>query len=86
MLTAHRSPHRRRIKANADSVIPDDVFEKRHERWTSDVPDTKEGYYIRDVFDGGFFLRRSFPTLKSAPHRRDTGLFMSEAASQTAVR
>ncbi|ETW85785.1 cysteine peptidase C44 [Heterobasidion irregulare TC 32-1] len=53
------------IKANADSVISDDVFEKRHERWASDVPDTKEGYYIRDVFDG---------------------LFMSEAASQTAVR
>ena len=49
------------MKANADSVISDDVFEKRHERWASDVPDTKEGYYIRDIFDGVFFLRRSLP-------------------------
>ena len=41
-----------RLKAQAESAVSDDVFEKRHERWSDNVPDTKEGYYIRDIFDG----------------------------------
>ncbi|THH14344.1 hypothetical protein EW146_g5974 [Bondarzewia mesenterica] len=42
------------IKGHAESVVSDDDFAKRHERWSTDVPDTKEAYYIRDLFDGLF--------------------------------
>ncbi|RDB20989.1 putative asparagine synthetase [glutamine-hydrolyzing] [Hypsizygus marmoreus] len=39
------------IKAHAEAVISDDAFSKRAERWKDDIPDTKEAYFIRDVFD-----------------------------------
>ena len=44
--------HRLRLKDHADRSIPDEIFEKRSERWPEDTPDTKEAYYIRDLFDG----------------------------------
>ncbi|KAG6911467.1 asparagine synthetase [Tephrocybe rancida] len=42
------------IKEHAEAVISDAAMTKRTERWTVDVPDTKEAYYIRDIFDGLF--------------------------------
>jgi hypothetical protein len=33
-------------------VVSDEDFAKREERWTFDVPDTKEAYLFRDIFDG----------------------------------
>lgn len=39
------------MKEHAECAIPDVMFEKRSERWPEDTPDTKEAYYIRDVFD-----------------------------------
>ncbi|KAF8274957.1 hypothetical protein EI94DRAFT_1712061 [Lactarius quietus] len=53
------------LKAQAENAIPDQLFEKRSERWPVDTPNTKEAYYIRDIFDG---------------------LFLSDAAANTAVR
>lgn len=44
-------PHLR-LKDHAERSIPDEIFEKRSERWPEDTPDTKEAYYIRDLFDG----------------------------------
>ena len=40
------------MKAHAENAIPDQLFEKRSERWAVDTPSTKEAYYIRDIFDG----------------------------------
>ncbi|TRM61921.1 nucleophile aminohydrolase [Schizophyllum amplum] len=42
------------IKDHAAAIVPDDAFAKREERWTTDVPDTKEAYFIREIFDGLF--------------------------------
>ncbi|KAI5122061.1 hypothetical protein M0805_006045 [Coniferiporia weirii] len=42
------------IKAHAESTISDADFAQRAERWPADTPDTKEGYYVRDIFDGLF--------------------------------
>ncbi|OJT14574.1 hypothetical protein TRAPUB_8820 [Trametes pubescens] len=39
------------MKEHAASVVSDEAFEKRSERWPDNTPDTKEGYFIRDVFD-----------------------------------
>ncbi|KAI0065440.1 asparagine synthase [Artomyces pyxidatus] len=58
------------MKDQAESAISDDIFAKRAERWPENTPDTKEAYYIRDIFDGRSFAR----------------LFLSEAAAKTAVR
>ncbi|EDR14801.1 asparagine synthase [Laccaria bicolor S238N-H82] len=42
------------IKNYAAEVVSDEAFAKRAEKWTTDVPDTKEAYFIRDIFDGLF--------------------------------
>ncbi|KAG7452594.1 glutamine-hydrolyzing asparagine synthase [Guyanagaster necrorhizus] len=42
------------MKDHAASVVADEAFSKRTERWPEGTPDTKEAYYIRDVFDGLF--------------------------------
>jgi hypothetical protein len=43
------NPHR--LKDHAENSIPDEIFEKRFERWPEETPDTKEAYYLRDIFD-----------------------------------
>jgi len=42
------------MKSHAKDVVSDDMFAKRHERWQTDTPDTKEAYFIRDLFDSHF--------------------------------
>lgn len=42
------------LKAHAENAIPDQLYEKRFERWPVDTPSTKEAYYMRDIFDGMF--------------------------------
>ncbi|KAG6850590.1 hypothetical protein H0H93_011258 [Arthromyces matolae] len=42
------------IKDHAQDVVSDEAFEKRGERWTEGIPDTKEAYYIREIFDNLF--------------------------------
>jgi len=46
------------MKNHANEAISDEAFAKREERWSFDVPDTKEAYLIRDIFDGKFFSYR----------------------------
>ncbi|KIK08708.1 hypothetical protein K443DRAFT_672236 [Laccaria amethystina LaAM-08-1] len=42
------------LKNHAAEIVSDEAFAKRAEKWTADVPDTKEAYFIRDIFDGLF--------------------------------
>ncbi|TFL07641.1 glutamine-hydrolyzing asparagine synthase [Pterulicium gracile] len=44
------------IKDQANSSVSDEDFAKRRERWGNsvDCPDTKEAYFIREIFDGMF--------------------------------
>lgn len=39
------------MKDHAAEVVSDADFAARAKRWPHDTPDTKEAYYIRDVFD-----------------------------------
>lgn len=39
------------MKEHAATVVSDDAFAKRAERWPEDTPDTKEAFFIRDIFD-----------------------------------
>ena len=39
------------MKAHAEASISDVDFAARAERWPEDTPDTKEAYYIREIFD-----------------------------------
>jgi asparagine synthase (glutamine-hydrolysing) len=40
------------MKETAASLVSDEAFAKRAERWSLDTPDTKEAYYIREIFSG----------------------------------
>lgn len=40
-----------RMKEHATTIVSDDAFAKRAERWPKETPDTKEAYFIRDIFD-----------------------------------
>lgn len=44
------------IKDHAAAFVSDKDFAKREERWQVDTPDTKEAYYIREIFDGERYL------------------------------
>jgi len=42
------------MKDHAASVVSDEAFAKRKQTFPSDTPDTKEGYLIRELFQGHF--------------------------------
>ncbi|PFH50656.1 hypothetical protein AMATHDRAFT_144605 [Amanita thiersii Skay4041] len=42
------------MKDHAEIVVSDEAFAKRTERWSENTPDTKEAYFIREIFDGLF--------------------------------
>ena len=44
------------IKEYAESAISDADFAKAAERYPVDTPDTKEGYFIREIFESEPFL------------------------------
>jgi hypothetical protein len=45
-----------RLKDHAENAVSDEMFEKRFERWPEEAPNTKEAYYIRDIFDSEIAL------------------------------
>lgn len=59
------------MKDHAASVVSDEAFAKRAERWPDNTPDTKEGYFIRDVFDSAsrYFSPRWAPADSALPCR-----------------
>lgn len=64
-------------------MVSDEDFAKREERWSFDVPDTKEAYLIRDVFDSKQAIPKS---LVEVLNFFLSDLFPSETAAKTAVR
>ena len=40
------------MKDHAAAVVSDEAFAQRAERWPVDTPDTKEAYFIREMFQG----------------------------------
>ncbi|KAG6376434.1 hypothetical protein JVT61DRAFT_2422 [Boletus reticuloceps] len=42
------------MKDHAAAVVSDEAFAQRAERWPVDTPDTKEAYYIREIFQTHF--------------------------------
>lgn len=71
------------MKDHADEVVSDEAFAQRAERWPTDTPDTKEAYFIREVFEGTRVrvAVQAFPGSLSLPAH-----FPSDAAAETAVR
>lgn len=70
------------MKDQAATEVSDEDFARRAERWPRDTPDTKEAYWIREIFDGASFS-------SSTPEHILTlhpGLFPSDTAAETAVR
>ncbi|KAI0928579.1 asparagine synthetase [Taiwanofungus camphoratus] len=61
------------IKDHAATAISDDAFEKRAERWPESTPDTKEAYFIREIFDGLFPLEAAAKTAVRWIPRGDWG-------------
>lgn len=73
------------MKAHAEETIPDADFAKRAERWPIDTPDTKEAYFIREIFESKILSPSSYLILL-ALERCDQGHFPTDAAASTAVR
>jgi asparagine synthase (glutamine-hydrolysing) len=44
-----------RLKDQAERAISDEIFGRRSERWPEETVDTKEAYFIRDIFDSELF-------------------------------
>ena len=42
------------MKDQAATEVSDEDFARRAERWPRDTPDTKEAYWIREIFDQYF--------------------------------
>lgn len=57
------------MKAHAEATVSDTDFAKSAERWPVDTPDTKEAYFIREIFDSMCHLTRIHSVLfLSCPH------------------
>lgn len=50
------------MKDHAASIVSDETFAKRTETFPLDTPETKEGYFIREIFAGiGFHASSDCP-------------------------
>jgi hypothetical protein len=54
------------MKDHAAGVVSDEAFAKRKEDFPVDTPETKEGYFIREIFDGTI----SSHFIRGLPHRK----------------
>jgi len=61
------------LKKHAEELISDDDFASRSERWPEGTPNTKEAYYIRDIFDGFFPTKAAAKTAVRWIPREDWG-------------
>lgn len=57
------------MKAHAETAVSDGDFATRAERWPEDTPDTKEAYYIREIFDSQSFPHVLHTLMLKPPHR-----------------
>ena len=42
------------MKSHAAELVSDEAFAQRSERWPESTPDTKEAYWIRQIFEQHF--------------------------------
>ncbi|QRW26977.1 asparagine synthase [Rhizoctonia solani] len=61
------------IKDHAASAVTDEAFANRHNAFPEDTPDTKEGYFIREVFQGLFPTKAAASTAVRWIPRGDWG-------------
>jgi len=61
------------LKKMAEEKVSDDLFASRHQRWDRDVPDTKEGFWYRTMFDALFPNPASETTVSRWIPRSDWG-------------
>ncbi|EGN95419.1 hypothetical protein SERLA73DRAFT_186400 [Serpula lacrymans var. lacrymans S7.3] len=61
------------IKDHAAAVVSDKEFSDRAQRWPLETPDTKEAYFIREIFDGLFPLEAAARTAVRWIPRGDWG-------------
>ncbi|KAF9821373.1 hypothetical protein IEO21_00619 [Rhodonia placenta] len=61
------------MKDHAAAVVSDEAFAKRTKRWPVSTPDTKEAYWIREIFDGLFPLEAAAETAVRWVPRGDWG-------------
>ncbi|KAI6162466.1 asparagine synthase [Pisolithus thermaeus] len=71
------------MKDYAATIVSDEAFAKRTDRWQIDTSDTKEAYCVREIFEGVFcaWTWRHLTNSSSPP-----GHFLSDTAAKTAVR
>lgn len=74
------------MKSQSAQEVSDEDFAKRAERWPHDTPDTKEAYWIREIFDGEPLSLEVCLCTGSDPTYAHTGLFPLPTAARTAVR
>jgi len=61
------------MKETAACTVSDEAFARRHERWPERTPDTKEEYFLRDIFDGLFPHKSAVETAVRWIPREDWG-------------
>jgi asparagine synthase (glutamine-hydrolysing) len=61
------------LKQAAEEKVSEAVFGTRYERWGTDVPETKEGFWYRTIFDSLFPNPASETTVKRWIPRSDWG-------------
>ena len=54
-------------------VVSDVAFANRAERWPVDTPDTKEAYYIREIFESYYPTEAAARTITRWVPRKDWG-------------
>ncbi|KAI0281462.1 asparagine synthase [Russula aff. rugulosa BPL654] len=61
------------LKDQAERAISDEIFGRRSERWPEETVDTKEAYFIRDIFDSLFHSETAAKTAVRWIPRKDWG-------------
>jgi asparagine synthase (glutamine-hydrolysing) len=64
------------LKAHAEAVVSDSMFEDRADRFPHDTPTTKEAYWYRQIFESLFPEKACLETIVRWIPRRDWGTFM----------
>jgi len=73
------------IKDHAESIVSDEAFARRHEIFPDDTPDTKEGYYIRETFEGLFPSKTAAETAVRWIPREDWGCSSDPSGRSVAI-
>jgi len=61
------------MKDHANTVVSDEAFDNRDQRWLDNAPDTKEAYFIRQIFDDLFPTKAAASTAVRWIPRGDWG-------------